>query len=248
MITLEEINELTTKHQVPRVDIVREYFQHLFLSHFYKLGGSEKVLFKGGTALKLVYGSPRFSEDLDFSSFGVEPRAFKTFIEDKFQDTLAVIEQTGIKVELSQKSGPTTGGYHGEATFKLHDLEVDVSIDVSQGNGRPLRGEVAIVTSEFIPTYNLYHLPKKLLVEEKIDALFERKKPRDFYDLYFMLRKQLIEVGQKERILGAKALVEKTEIDFKRELEALLPRNHHPIIGDLKARLLDELNRQLAIG
>lgn len=33
----------------------------------YEKEESSNILFKGGTALKIVYGSPRFSEDLDFS-------------------------------------------------------------------------------------------------------------------------------------------------------------------------------------
>ena len=48
-------------------NIVREYAQHLFLTELYRLPGSEKLLFKGGTAFRIVYGCPRFSEDLDFT-------------------------------------------------------------------------------------------------------------------------------------------------------------------------------------
>jgi len=248
MITQEEIEELTTKYQVPQVNVVREYFQHLFLSHLYKLKGAENILFKGGTALRIIYGSPRFSEDLDFSSFNIESHAFERFIEDRFQDTLAFIEQAGIKVELGPKPGPTTEGYYGDASFTLHGLQVSVSINVSQRNERPIKGEIETIASDFVPPYNLYHLPKRLLVEEKVDALFERGKPRDFYDLYFMLRKRLIEMKQKERLLRTRDLVEKTDIDFKSELETFLPRDQHQIIGDLKPRLLDGLNRQLAVG
>lgn len=248
MITLEKIEELTTKFQVPQVNVVREYFQHLFLSYLYKLEGAEKILFKGGTALRIIYGSHRFSEDLDFSSFNIEPHVFKGFIEDRFQDTLNSIEQIGIEVELGPKPGPTTEGYYGDATFTLHGLRAGVSINVSQRNDRPIKGEVETIASDFIPPYNLYHLPKRILVEEKINALFERGKPRDFYDLYFMLRKGLIEVEQKEMLVKARGLVEQTGVDFRSELETFLPHDQHQIIGDLKARLLDELNRQLGGG
>ena len=41
----------------------------IFLSYLYQEPGSEKLLFKGGTALRIVFKSPRFSEDLDFSGF-----------------------------------------------------------------------------------------------------------------------------------------------------------------------------------
>lgn len=245
MIDLKTIKELTTRFQVAQINIIREYLQHLFLSHFYKLEGSKNILFKGGTALRIVYASPRFSEDLDFSAVNLKPYAFKGFVEDKFQDTLASIEKTGIGVELSSKPGPTTWGYRGAAVFTLHGLEAEISIDVSRRKTQETKGELLVVSSDYTPPYNLYHLPKRLLVEEKTDALFKRFKPRDFYDLYFMLRKGLVEADQKERLIKAKDLIEKTKIDFKTELENLLPKDHHAIIGQLKDRLLDELNQQI---
>ena len=34
---------------------------------------SRRLVFKGGTSLRLAYGSPRFSDDLDFSALGPIP-------------------------------------------------------------------------------------------------------------------------------------------------------------------------------
>lgn len=68
MISGEVLEKLATHYQTGVFpNIVREYFQHVFLSELYKLPEAEKMLFKGGTALRIVNGSPRFSEDLDFS-------------------------------------------------------------------------------------------------------------------------------------------------------------------------------------
>ncbi|MDI6689725.1 MAG: nucleotidyl transferase AbiEii/AbiGii toxin family protein [Actinomycetota bacterium] len=65
MITKDAIKRFATKAQTSDLNVAREYCQHLFLSYFYQQKGSEKLLFKDGTALKIIYGSPRFSEDLD---------------------------------------------------------------------------------------------------------------------------------------------------------------------------------------
>ncbi len=69
MITRQFITELSTKNQTSEQNVAREYCQHLFLSYLYKRAGAEKLLFKGGTALRVIFKSPRFSEDLDFFSF-----------------------------------------------------------------------------------------------------------------------------------------------------------------------------------
>ena len=75
-------------------NIVREYFQHIFLGELYKLPDAEKLLFKGGTALRIIYGSPRFSEDLDFSLFGLSHHEVKSFVEGLFIKILAEIEKS----------------------------------------------------------------------------------------------------------------------------------------------------------
>src|SRR3989338_3631770 len=101
MITQDAIKKLATQYRTSEFpNIVREYFQHLFLSQLYRLENSDNILFKGGTALRIIYGSPRFSEDLDFSIFRVEQYSQKEFIEDLFAAVLMEIEKAGIKVEL----------------------------------------------------------------------------------------------------------------------------------------------------
>lgn len=106
MIDLHLLRQYAKSHQTSELNVAREYCQHLFLSAFYRQKGTQRVLFKGGTALRLVYGSPRFSEDLDFSGFGVTPHD----IEAAVVDAAAELEQMGITINL-QESKRTSGGY-----------------------------------------------------------------------------------------------------------------------------------------
>lgn len=251
MISNETLEKLATQYQTGVFpNIVREYFQHVFLSELYKLPEAEKMLFKGGTALRIVNGSPRFSEDLDFSVFRVAERDLKKFVENLFVKVLANIEQLGIRVEIGEKSDKTSGGYFGIATFKLLDFPpVGVEINISSRNGREMRGEVDSVANDFTPTYTLIHLPQNELVEEKVfGALLERKKPRDFYDLYFIMRKGMLSAGHKIRLKEVKdaILAEAKKIDFRGELGAFLPADQQAIIRDFYRALEAELNRQIA--
>ena len=162
MISNEALAKLARQHQTGVFpNIVREYFQHVFLSELYKLPEAEKMLFKGGTALRIVYGSPRFSEDLDFSLFGIKPTDVKRFVEGLFENVLVIIERTGIHVELGGKSDATSGGYAGAVAFKILDYHpVGVEINISARNGREINGEVDSVANDFVPTYTLIHLPQ----------------------------------------------------------------------------------------
>jgi len=250
MISKETIAGLSRRHQTGEFpNIIREYFQHIFLSELYKLPGAEKMPFKGGTALRVIYGSPRFSEDLDFSLFGVGQNEIKSFVEGLFVQVLAEIERVGIKVELGEKIGATTGGYFGVATFKMLEFQpVGVEINVSARNGRNMRGEVDSIANDFVPAYTVIHLPQNELVEEKIfSALRERKKPRDFYDLYFIMRKGMLSPDQKKRLAEIKdeIIADAKKIDFRGELGAFLPADQQAVIRDFPATLERELNRQL---
>ena len=249
MITTEALEKLATQYQMGVFpNIVREYFQHLFLSELYKLPESEKVLFKGGTALRIIYGSPRFSEDLDFSVFGIDD--VKHFVESFFIKVLHEAEKTGIKIELNEKIGPTSGGYFGSATFKIMDYSpVTVEINVSSRNGRSVIGEADTVFNNFVPTYTVIHLPQNELVEEKIfGALVERKKPRDFYDLYFMMRNRMLSLEHKKRLNEIQEIIlkESSRVDFRNELGVFLPFDQQTIARDFQRALKSEMERQLS--
>lgn len=251
MISNETLEKLARQYRTGVFpNIVNEYFQHIFLSELYKLPESEKMLFKGGTALRVVYGSPRFSEDLDFSLFGVGQNDLKRFVEDLFVKILAEIERVGIMVELGEKSDRTAGGYFGVATFKVLEYRpIGVEINISSRNGRIINGEVDSIANDFVPTYNLIHFPQDELVEEKVfRALRERKKPRDFYDLYFIMRKGMLSFDQKKRLAELKneILVNARNINFRGELGAFLPVDQQAIIRDFNHVLETELNRQTA--
>ena len=196
----------------------------------------------------IIYGSPRYSEDLDFSLFGVVLHQVKETVENLFLIVLKNIEQIGIKVELGEKSDVTTGGYFGTATFRMHDFQpIGVDINVSARGSEMIHGEVDSVANDFIPTYNIIHLSKEMLVEEKIfGALLERKKPRDFYDLYWMMRKGLLTSEQKVRLSKYKnqILENAKNIDFRSELGVFLPADQQNIVRQFLSTLTLELDRQ----
>lgn len=251
MITQETIRRLAIQYRASEFpNIVREYFQHLFLSQLYRLEKSNNLLFKGGTALRIIYGSPRFSEDLDFSIFRVEQYTRKKFIEDLFTTALVEIEKTGIKIELGAKPDKTAEGYYGDAIFQIYDYPpISTAINISARNGRDIRGEIDSVANDFVPTYNVFHLPQESLVNEKIfDALLSRRKARDFYDLYFIMRKGILSLEQKVRLNEKKVDIIKNaeKADFYAELSVFLPQDQQAIIRDFKNNLVKELNRQLS--
>ena len=51
-------------------NILREYLQARILEGLQRVGAMSALAFQGGTALRFLYGLPRYSEDLDFALEG----------------------------------------------------------------------------------------------------------------------------------------------------------------------------------
>ena len=237
MISSFAIQDLSKKLQTTELNIRREYVQHLFLAHFYHQKEAEQFFFKGGTALRIVFNSPRFSEDLDFSA-----KLYNTkHIEDAIVSTLNEIEREGIDTEIVE-SKETTGGYLTNISFRIGNDQITVLLQFSKRRSKDT-SEVVTVAGDFIPPYSITLLDRKHLTNEKIQALLTRSKPRDFYDLYYLIRSNLINQEQRKLLTQVKKKLETTKINFGLELKQFLPKSHWPIIKDFKNSLSREIDR-----
>ena len=244
MIDAKQVRELADRYQTPADNIVREYFQHLFLSHLYRQKDADHLLFKGGTALRVVWQSPRFSEDLDFTGTNASIRA----IESVLEKTLVGIEGEGIHVKIDEAK-KTSGGYFSILQFEGEGNRGEIQLEVSLRVPGKAKGDTALIPSEFLPAFTLIHLEEKILVHEKVAALLTRAKPRDFYDLYFILRSRLAfkEVFQKDKSLKGKLLeaMGNTKLNAKSELKRFLPASQHGLLKNFNAILSAEIERSL---
>lgn len=238
MIELMVIQRLATQFQTTTLNVAREYCQHLFLSTFYQHQAASHVLFKGGTALRIIFGSPRFSADLDFSGFGIR----KAAIEELITDTFSAVERLGLAVDI-QEAKTTSGGYLGIIYQRFLDFHVEIQLEISLRARGASSAETALIASDMLPAYTLLHLPQAVLVEEKLQALLTRAKPRDFYDLYFLLRKGLIPQQSRHRLTAVLERLRQVRSASLQELKLFLPRHQHALVKDFKTTLKQELQR-----
>lgn len=251
MIDTKQVRELADRYQTTADNVVREYFQHLFLSHLYRQKDADLLLFKGGTALRIIWRSPRFSEDLDFTCLAgrrAGTHADIRAIESLLEKTLVEVEGEGIHVKIDEAK-KTSGGYFSILQFEGEGNRGEVQLEVSLRAARRGKGETALIASDFLPPFTLIHLEEKILVHEKVSALLTRAKPRDFYDLYFILRSRLAfnEVFGKDKTLKARLLeaMDKTKLDAKSELKRFLPASQHGLLKNFKSILNAEIERSL---
>src|SRR3989344_3400652 len=80
IITARSIGQ---KLQVSIDYVVREEYEILLLKEVFESEFGSALVFKGGTALRLAYNSPRFSEDLDFTLIKkIDLEKFTAFLKE----------------------------------------------------------------------------------------------------------------------------------------------------------------------
>lgn len=72
-----------------------EYLQYELLDSLFKDATAAELSFIGGTAIRILHDSPRFSEDLDFDNFGLSFTRFESLLKTACRD----MEYKGFLIE-----------------------------------------------------------------------------------------------------------------------------------------------------
>ncbi len=219
MIDKEELKEYAKMRGLNLGQAEKDYFQNILLFILYQHYG-KSLVFKGGTALSKCYGSPRFSEDLDFTCLDeFNPETIEKGLE-RFRlefEMMSRRHRVGMKIILRIKGPLYTG-----VRYSLCKLVIDVSFreivilpPVVKTIGRFM---------EEIPEFDVFVMQEKEILAEKVRAILTRAKARDIYDLWFLLKRnvefdsKLVE--EKLEYYGMKWSMRKftTAIDIKSEI------------------------------
>ncbi len=97
----EQIEKLVTLET--QRSVVREYLQMRILESLQRTGAMIPLAFHGGTALRLLYQLPRYSEDLDFAlERQPEQYDFRKFLTAIQKDLTA--ETYNVEIKLIEKT------------------------------------------------------------------------------------------------------------------------------------------------
>ncbi len=208
------------EQQIDLTQIVREYWEVIILKGLYDSPFGRKLIFKGGTALRLAYDSPRFSEDLDFS-----------LTSDAFEDAFSRL----IKKIITPFPELTISDLEEKYYTYLAEIKVTqgylpfpfrIKIEISKRRSRNYKWKLHLLTSPVTTVMALGQIGTlEQLFEDKLSCLKDRAKPKDLFDLWYISRK----LGRP--YLPGKSPLRKTEI--VRELRKYLPKNLWPAINEL---------------
>jgi hypothetical protein len=170
----------------------REYLQALILQSLQRTGAMITLAFHGGTALRFLYNSQRYSEDLDFA---LERTSRGFDFHSVLQDIRRDLETQGYALALKVSDQKTVQNAFvrfpglpfdlGLSSHKDEVLAVKIEVDIHPPQGAEL--ETTLVRRYVL--LNLQHHDRASLLAGKLHALLQRPylKGRDLYDLIWYL-------------------------------------------------------------
>lgn len=165
-----------------------EYLQYEMLRAIFR--HTAKLSFIGGTALRMILHTQRFSEDLDFDNFGISVNEFAILTQKVQKD----LEMLGFEIQFRNVY---KGAYH--CYFKFSDLLFRYGFSPHEDEKILVRLDTVAQNFSFVPEtavlenfgmfFEVKYNPKDILLSQKFIAALERNrsKGRDFYDITYLM-------------------------------------------------------------
>lgn len=194
MIARDELDKIAQAKNLRIQNAEKDYILEMLLFSISKRA-SDKLVFKGGTALYKFYGLNRFSEDLDFTlNRGIiDKNFFKLVLQDldklNVKGWIKDYEEYKNEINIHLRfAGPLYKGNPEDLCF--------ASINISLRE-RTLEPKMEFLVSDYnIPSFSIAVMQGAEILAEKIRAILTRDKARDVYDLWFLFKKG-IELDEK---------------------------------------------------
>jgi predicted nucleotidyltransferase component of viral defense system len=246
--------------------ILKEYLQISILEYLYSVPESDVITFQGGTCLRLLYGGPRYSDDLDFvvTDAGILPAIFKKV--SSAVEKLSPLFEGKLRMRIQKESGSLVRWklYYEPAE---NDERVSVSVEFAK---------YPAYTSQLLPLKVPKGYPAAPLIlvkaeteqeilADKINAAATRKylKGRDIFDIWLLKSKGIpVDAGLVEKKFrdysSPKVKIEERIKQFsvervRQDLENYLPRAYrekfqregYGILLEAAGEVAAEVDRQM---
>ncbi len=239
----EEIIERAEKMWIGRNNVFQEEMQKVVLTALSQKGCFNSIVFQGGTALRLFYGNPRFSEVIDLvlkegeNEFDLS--GFIPNIERFGHNSFPFLESVMIK---TQKNEPGLQSYILQTQSENPEQKLRVHIELADVPS--YRNSPRIL--DFPPILPAVRVEDAMeILADKVCALAFRPylKGRDLWDIYFLTKErsvglqwELVEIKVKDykepaseltdRLQKAKQRIQEDGMSIlENELERFLPKN-----------------------
>lgn len=173
-------------------NVVREYLQARILEALQRAGAFVSLAFHGGTALRFLYATPRYSEDLDFA---LERASEQYNLPNILRAIRAGLTAEGYALEIKYNDQKTVHsawlrfpGLLFEFSLSPHRSEI-LAVKLEVDTHPPAGAGLAATVVRRHVILQLHHHDRASLLAGKLHAILQRPylKGRDLYDLLWYL-------------------------------------------------------------
>src|SRR4030043_144853 len=195
--------------KIDKTQVVREHWELIVLKGLYESPFGRYLIFKGGTALRLTFGSPRFSEDLDFS-------LTKDTLKDKFSSLVKKILSPFSELSITDL---VEKYYTHLAEIKVTQnylpFPFRIKIEISKREVKDYQWELKLLSSPATVIQVVGQVASlQQIYKDKLACLKGRAKPKDLFDLWYISEK--LKVPYPPKKISSKK-------EFVRDLRKYLP-------------------------
>lgn len=181
-VTLDELRIIAGEQGFDIVLLEKDYLITYLL---YLLKDVKNIYFKGGTALnKIFLNHQRLSEDIDFTLTG-KLHEVEEEIKAKLKGTMFGRIMHDKRVDQFVRLVVHYMLFHEEGTIFI-DLNERAKLLL-----KPKKMQIPHFYPEHIPKFEISCLHRNEMVVEKVMAVCQRYKPRDYLDIYYIIKKNI---------------------------------------------------------
>ncbi|MEK7577097.1 MAG: nucleotidyl transferase AbiEii/AbiGii toxin family protein [Patescibacteria group bacterium] len=221
MLTQDQAEKLAVEYRTVTDNILKEHYQMYILDTLFTSSFERELVFKGGTALRLAYGSFRFSEDLDFSLLKSIPYAsFKSTIEK----LSSIMPEVKVK-DIYDKRNTFFAKIVFDVGFKPIPIGIKVEINKNVGDFASTVGLLRSPFNNIEVSGNVYTIEAILKDKVKILETKERREPRDLFDAWYIHQKLHTAFAIKQEF-------KYTQKQLMDRLNPFIPINHRKVLEE----------------
>ncbi|MBI2145318.1 nucleotidyl transferase AbiEii/AbiGii toxin family protein [Candidatus Woesearchaeota archaeon] len=183
-ISPREFADIASRHPFNNILLTKDYYVTVFLYLCKEIDG---LYFKGGTALQKIFlNHSRLSEDIDYT--------VTIDVEEAKREITEAIKASQFATSITKDKD-----VEGFTRLVIHykgfgDEDGTVFIDLNKRARlllKPERHEIKHFYPDNIPAFSVNTLARDEMFAEKVAAAVGRNRPRDYYDVYTMIKANL---------------------------------------------------------
>ena len=214
MIPRWEILEKARTFGVPVSTIERDYAQGWLLRNL----SSVNMALKGGTGIRKIFIEDyRFSDDLDFTLLDdIQAGTIETEIK---QALLKTREESGINFSENLNFSKNENGFEVNVYFQVMQrgtswtrIKIDITRHANEVIILPIQEKqiIHVYSDAFSSKIKTYLIEE--IFAEKVRSLFQRTRPRDIYDVWYLSK--IVNMENVRRVLPQKFSVRNVKFEI----------------------------------